>query len=66
MSDSISILRNFKSAIPQLKALEAGLIELFTNGIELTPRERLLICNIASVFDTYLQKENSQTFSQAI
>ena len=57
----------FKTEIPQLKALEAdGLIEVFANGIEVTPTGRLLIRNIASVFDTYLQRQNTQTFSQAI
>ena len=50
-----------------MKALEAdGLIEIFANGIEVTPTGRLLIRHIASVFDTYLTRQNTQTFSQAI
>ncbi len=57
----------FKPEIPQLKALEAdGLIKVFADGIEVTPMGRLLIRNIASVFDTYLTRHSSQTFSQAI
>ena len=57
----------FKQEIPQLKALAAdGLIKVFPDGIEVTPTGRLLIRNIASVFDTYLQRQNTQTFSQAI
>ncbi len=57
----------FKQEIPQLKALAAdGLIKVFPDGIEVTPMGRLLIRNIASVFDTYLQKHNSQTFYKAI
>ncbi len=57
----------FSSEIPQLKALEAdGLIKVFDDGIEVTPTGRLLIRNIASVFDTYLQKHSERTFSKSI
>ena len=57
----------FSSEISELKALEAdGLIKLFADGIEVTPTGRLLIRNIASVFDTYLQKHSERTFSKSI
>lgn len=57
----------FSLEIPQLKALEAdGLIEVFPDGIEVTPTGRLLIRNIASVFDTYLTRHSDRTFSKSI
>jgi oxygen-independent coproporphyrinogen-3 oxidase len=57
----------FRSEIPQLKALEAdGLLKLFAHGIEVTSTGRLLIRNIASVFDGYLQKREIKAFSKAI
>jgi oxygen-independent coproporphyrinogen-3 oxidase len=59
--------RYFSPEISELKALEADeLIEVFPDGIEVTPTGRLLIRNIASVFDTYLQRHNNQTFSKSI
>jgi oxygen-independent coproporphyrinogen-3 oxidase len=57
----------FSPEIPQLKALETdGLIKVFADGIEVTPTGRLLIRNIASVFDTYLTRHGEQTFSKSI
>jgi oxygen-independent coproporphyrinogen-3 oxidase len=57
----------FQAEIPQLKVLEAdGLVKVFHNGIEVTPAGRLLIRNIASVFDTYLQKLETKAFSKSI
>ena len=57
----------FAQALPQLDALEAdGLIERWGDGIEVTPSGRLLIRNIAAVFDTYLSDRRIETFSQAI
>lgn len=57
----------FSPEIPQLKALEAdGLIKVFSDGIEVTPTGRLLIRNIASVFDTYLTGHGEKTFSKSI
>lgn len=59
--------RYFSPEISELKALEAdGLIKVFADGIEVTPTGRLLIRNIASVFDTYLQKHSDRTFSKSI
>lgn len=59
--------RYFGSEISELKALEAdGLIKIFSDGIEVTPMGRLLIRNIASVFDTYLEKQQTKSFSKAI
>ncbi|MGB7443441.1 MAG: oxygen-independent coproporphyrinogen III oxidase [Coleofasciculaceae cyanobacterium] len=50
-----------------LKKLEAdGLIRLSHNHIEVTAAGRLLIRNIAAVFDTYLGKKMSSNFSKAI
>ena len=57
----------FSPEISELKTLEAdGLIKVFDDGIEVTPTGRLLIRNIASVFDTYLQKYTGRNFSKSI
>jgi oxygen-independent coproporphyrinogen-3 oxidase len=45
---------------------EDGLIELERDRIEVTPAGRLLIRNIASVFDSYLTKNDAGKFSKAI
>lgn len=51
----------------ELKKLEAdGLIRLSPNHIEVTPAGRLLIRNIASVFDTYLREKIMANFSKSI
>lgn len=51
----------------ELKVLEAdGLLELSPNHIEVTPAGRLLIRNIASVFDTYLHQRQFEGFSKAV
>ncbi|WP_066379155.1 MULTISPECIES: oxygen-independent coproporphyrinogen III oxidase [unclassified Anabaena] len=51
----------------KLRLLEAdGLIKLSPNHIEVTPSGRLLIRNIAAVFDAYLQEKSGTGFSQAI
>lgn len=50
-----------------LRRLEAdGLIRLFPNYIEVTPAGRLLIRNIASVFDIYLKQNTTSSFSRAV
>ncbi|WP_448571532.1 oxygen-independent coproporphyrinogen III oxidase [Trichothermofontia sp.] len=50
-----------------LRLLEAdGLVELSPNKIQVTPAGRLLIRNIASVFDTYLKQRQIERFSQAV
>ena len=57
----------FSPELPQLQALEAdGLIKVLDDGIEVTPTGRLLIRNIASVFDTYLTRHGDRTFSKSI
>lgn len=59
--------RYFSPEISELKALEAdGLIKVFSDGIEVTPTGRLLIRNIASVFDTYLTRYSDRVFSKSI
>lgn len=51
----------------ELKKLEAdGLLRLYHNRIQVTPAGRLLIRNIASVFDTYLHQKTVSNFSRAI
>lgn len=51
----------------KLRQLEAdGLIELRQDRIEVKPAGRLLIRNIASVFDRYLTKNEKGKFSQSI
>ncbi|OKH21298.1 oxygen-independent coproporphyrinogen III oxidase [Hydrococcus rivularis NIES-593] len=50
-----------------LRLLEAdGLLELRGDLIRVTPAGRLLIRNIASVFDIYLRTQQSDRFSQAV
>jgi oxygen-independent coproporphyrinogen-3 oxidase len=57
----------FAQALPQLDALEAdGLIKRWGDGIEVTPIGRLLIRNIAAVFDAYLADRKVGTFSKSI
>jgi oxygen-independent coproporphyrinogen-3 oxidase len=55
---------------PERSALETlakdGLVRLTPNHIEVTPVGRLLIRNIASVFDTYLQHGPVRQFSQSV
>lgn len=52
---------------PELHQLaEDGLLEFSGNGITVTPVGRLLIRNIASVFDTYLHQQSSQSFSRSV
>ncbi|MGQ4647390.1 oxygen-independent coproporphyrinogen III oxidase [Lyngbya aestuarii] len=51
----------------ELKKLEAdGLLRIFPNQIKVTPAGKLLIRNIAAVFDTYLQQKTISSFSRAI
>ncbi|MBW4467756.1 MAG: oxygen-independent coproporphyrinogen III oxidase [Pegethrix bostrychoides GSE-TBD4-15B] len=57
----------FAAHLPKLDALEAdGLIHRWGDGIEVTPLGRLLIRNIASVFDAYLKQNTTSSFSRAI
>jgi oxygen-independent coproporphyrinogen-3 oxidase len=65
----------FAQELPQLDVLELdGLIKRLGDGIEVTPIGRLLIRNIAAVFDTYLRNRiddqssdrTTGTFSKAI
>ncbi len=57
----------FASEKLTLKTLEAdGLIEILPNLIKVTPAGRLLIRNIAAVFDSYLKHQPTQTFSQSV
>lgn len=57
----------FAAALPKLDTLEAdGLLKRWGDGIEVTPSGRLLIRNIAAVFDAYLIDRVQETFSKAI
>lgn len=59
--------RYFKPEQWDLKALEAdGLLELLPAGIQVTPAGRLLIRNIAAVFDAHLRRSTFGSFSRAI
>ncbi|MDJ0673997.1 MAG: oxygen-independent coproporphyrinogen III oxidase [Calothrix sp. MO_167.B42] len=55
---------------PELSALKPlvddGLIKTFPNGIEVTPTGRLLVRNIASVFDAHSKNKVMKAFSKAI
>lgn len=51
----------------ELHQLEAdGLVRLSPNHIEVTPGGRLLVRNVAAVFDTYLSQKALNSFSKAI
>ncbi|NER84600.1 MAG: oxygen-independent coproporphyrinogen III oxidase [Leptolyngbya sp. SIO1D8] len=51
----------------ELEVLAAdGLVRLTPNHIEVTPVGRLLIRNVAAVFDTYLHRKQSRQFSQSV
>ncbi|MDS3860032.1 oxygen-independent coproporphyrinogen III oxidase [Thermosynechococcaceae cyanobacterium BACA0444] len=57
----------FADALPKLDGLEAdGLLRRFSDGLEVTPKGRLLIRNIAAVFDAYLVPKKTDIFCQAI
>lgn len=58
----------FAKELSALDVLEAdGLLRRLGDGLEVTPRGRILIRNIAAVFDAYLQnKSKQQMFSRAI
>ncbi|ANV87787.1 oxygen-independent coproporphyrinogen III oxidase [Picosynechococcus sp. PCC 7117] len=57
----------FQAELSALNDLEAdGLIHRSGDGFQVTPSGRLLIRNIAAVFDTYLQHKTEKTFSKAI
>jgi oxygen-independent coproporphyrinogen-3 oxidase len=57
----------FERELPLLDALEAdGLIKRWSDGLEVTPNGRLLVRNIAAVFDAYLGDCKVNTFSKAI
>lgn len=57
----------FKEEIQQLKPLEDdGLIHIYPDRIDVTPAGRLLIRNIAVVFDIYTKAKKEQKFSKAI
>jgi oxygen-independent coproporphyrinogen-3 oxidase len=57
----------FDSERVKLRQLQAdGLLNIDHDRIEVTPVGRLLIRNIASVFDAYLKKQNIEKFSKAV
>ena len=58
----------FAEEVEQLDVLKAdGLIELSDKGIDITPKGRLLLRNIAMTFDRYINlAENDSRFSKAI
>jgi len=62
-----SLEAQFPQEYLDLRALEAdGLVQLMPNQIRITPIGRLLIRNIASVFDRYLREQSYQGFSKAV
>ncbi|MCX7738455.1 MAG: oxygen-independent coproporphyrinogen III oxidase [Hydrogenothermaceae bacterium] len=57
----------FKYEMQQLPDMEEdGLIKLYPERIDVTPIGRLLIRNIASIFDIYLRNKKERRFSKAI
>ena len=59
--------QHFASEFAELEELaKDGLVEIQGDEIEVTPTGRLLIRNIASVFDSYLKQRQQKAFSQSI
>ena len=57
----------FKVEMQELKQLEDdGLIKIYPDRIDVTPAGRLLIRNIAVIFDIYTKAKKEQKFSKAI
>ena len=57
----------FKVEMQELKQLEDdGLIKIYPDRIDVTPAGRLLIRNIAVIFDVYTKAKKEQKFSKAI
>lgn len=57
----------FANELPRLAPLAAdGLVTLAERSIDVTPRGRLFLRNIAMVFDAYLTPSDPQRFSRAI
>ncbi len=64
---SIDARKYFKKELPNLTPLhEDGLLILNDNGFEVTAPGRLLIRNIAMLFDIYLPQAGKKTFSKVI
>jgi len=64
---SIDACRYFKAEIKALAAMhDDGLLTLDSKGFTVSAPGRLLIRNIAMVFDRYLPKANTQIFSKVI
>ncbi len=63
----IDALDYFAAEIPRLQPMHAdGLLTLTENGFIVLPPGRLLIRNIAMIFDKYLPKASARTFSKVI
>ncbi|OIO72310.1 MAG: oxygen-independent coproporphyrinogen III oxidase [Zetaproteobacteria bacterium CG_4_9_14_3_um_filter_49_83] len=64
---SIDFKEHFSDALEHLKSMQTdGLVSLEDNSVRVLPAGRLLIRNIAMVFDAYLTKEALNRFSKAI
>ncbi|MFP4560519.1 MAG: oxygen-independent coproporphyrinogen III oxidase [Thiohalorhabdus sp.] len=64
----VDFAEHFAAELADLEEMAAdGLIELGERGLTVTPRGRLLIRNVAMVFDAYLRaKEGAQRYSKVI
>jgi oxygen-independent coproporphyrinogen-3 oxidase len=57
----------FERELTDLAPLEAdGLVQIRPDRLEVTPAGRLMIRNIAAVFDTYLRRESGVRYSRAV
>lgn len=64
---NINALEYFASEIQQLRPMhDDGLLQLTDKGFTVSPPGRLLIRNIAMVFDIYLPQASNKTFSKVI
>lgn len=66
-SHDIDFDATFARELEDLEPLaEDGLIEIHSDRLEVTPAGRLLIRNIAAVFDAYLRDESGVRYSRAV
>lgn len=63
----IPFRETFAEALDRLRPMEAdGLVHLQEDRLEVLPRGRLLLRNVAMVFDAYLQADTGQRYSKVV
>ena len=63
----IPFRETFAEALDRLRPMEDdGLVHLQEDRLEVLPRGRLLLRNVAMVFDAYLQADSGQRYSKVV